>query len=72
MFAKIKEPEGIIDKVLYGSIALAVMFFMVATLVLPYFASAIEGQSAMVVGILTLALFLSLLGFALAYIPRKR
>jgi len=74
MKLKIKEPEGIFEKVLYGGIALAVLFFLIAYFVLPYYACAVvvAGADTMVVGILVLVLFLALLGFAVAYIPKRR
>jgi hypothetical protein len=67
---------GIIDKVIYGAIGLAVLFLMLSTIVLPYFNTTynyvITGlNTTFYQGIMVLLFFLAILGFALAYIPRK-
>lgn len=76
---KFRDPGagGIIDKVIYGSIGLAVLFLMLSTIVLPYFNTTynyvVTGlSSTFYQGIMILLFFLAILGFAMAYIPRKR
>ena len=68
-----------INTVIYGAIALAVFFLLMATIVLPYFndtlnvAGGIAGTAGTVtVSVVVLVLFLALIGFALHYIPKKK
>jgi type II secretory pathway component PulF len=78
MKLKFKDPaEGIIDKVIYGSIGMAVLFIMLSSVVLPNlnttFNYVVTGLSATLYqGIITLVFFLALIGFAMAYIPKKK
>lgn len=67
--------DSIINKVIYGSIGLAVLFLLLPNLILPFFNESysyeVTGMSSgMLTGIMTLVLILSLIGFAVYYIPK--
>jgi type II secretory pathway component PulF len=70
------EPDpGIIGKVVYGAIGLVVLFLLMSTIVLPQFNTTygytVTGlSSATTQGIFLLVLFLALIGFAIAYLPK--
>lgn len=68
---------SIINKVVYGSIGLAVLFVLLPNLVMPFFNTSynytITGLAAATTqGILLLVFILALIGFAVDYIPRTR
>lgn len=69
--------SDIVNKVIYGSIGLAVLFLLLPNLILPFFNASmsyeVTGMSGtMVTGIMTLVLILALIGFAVYYIPKVR
>jgi len=68
---------GIIQKVVYGSIGLTVLFLLMSTIVLPNFNTTygytVTGlASATSQGLFLLVLVLALVGFAIEYLPRVR
>jgi len=69
--------SDIINKVIYGAIALAVLFLLIPTIVLPYFNMSynyvVTGLStAQSQGIMLIILFLAMIGFAVYFIPKVR
>jgi hypothetical protein len=69
------EPAGLMNWIIIGAIALATLFLLLPTIVMPYFNTSynytITGLSASVTqGILLLVFFLALLGFAVKFIPK--
>lgn len=68
---------GIINTIVYGSIALTVMFLLMSTIVLPHFNTtynyAITGLSAATTqGLFLLVLVLALVGAAITFLPKVR
>ncbi len=69
--------KDLVTKVIYGSIALAVLFIMLSTIVVPNLNTTMQGnitgiENTTWQGILTLVVILALIGFAIAYIPHKK
>jgi hypothetical protein len=67
--------DAMVNKVIMGSIALAVMFVLLPNLVLPFFNTAynytITGLAATTTqGIYLLVLVLALVGFAINFVPK--
>lgn len=68
---------SLINKVIMGSIALAVLFVLLPNLVMPFFNTSynysITGLSAATTqGIILLVFVLALIGFAVEFVPRVR
>ncbi len=68
--------SGLLEKVILGSIALAVLFLLLNTIVVPNLNDTMQGNITGISnttwqGILLLVMVLALIGFAMAYMPRK-
>lgn len=68
---------SIINKIVYGSIGLTVMFLLMSTIVLPQFNTSynypVTGlSSATSQGLFLLVLVLALVGFSIQYLPSTR